>query len=91
MFGCDEEGRFKQRTNQVRGFSSPFNTELEPGVGYGAFSDQDDTKWIVQAGWMPVVQMAGIEKVLTPTFNKSLGLRPKNLKQDMIFNSIGGN
>ncbi|MCG8550898.1 MAG: choice-of-anchor J domain-containing protein, partial [Desulfobacterales bacterium] len=27
------------------------NTELEPGVGYGAFTGQDDTKWNAQANW----------------------------------------
>ncbi|WP_419660788.1 hypothetical protein Dvar_11950 [Desulfosarcina variabilis str. Montpellier] len=28
------------------------NSELEPGVGYGAFADQDDTKWNEQADWL---------------------------------------
>jgi PKD repeat protein len=28
------------------------NTELEPGVGYGAFTNQDDTKWNDQANWL---------------------------------------
>lgn len=28
------------------------NTELEPGVGYGAFAGQDDTKWNVQKDWL---------------------------------------
>lgn len=28
------------------------NTELEPGVGYSSFSDQDDTKWNAQAAWL---------------------------------------
>ena len=28
------------------------NTELEPGVGYGAFTGQDDTKWNAQANWL---------------------------------------
>ena len=28
------------------------NSELEPGVGYGAFTDQDDTKWNAQADWL---------------------------------------
>ena len=28
------------------------NTELEPGVGYGAFTDQTDEKWNDQAAWL---------------------------------------
>lgn len=28
------------------------NTELEPGVGYGAFAGQDDTKWNAQKDWL---------------------------------------
>ena len=28
------------------------NTELEPGVGYSAFSDQDDTAWRAQNNWL---------------------------------------
>ncbi len=34
------------------------NTELEPGVGYGAFTGQDDTKWNAQADWL-AADMAG--------------------------------
>ncbi len=28
------------------------NTELEPGVGYGAFSGQDDSAWNAQTSWL---------------------------------------
>ncbi|MDA3939600.1 MAG: choice-of-anchor J domain-containing protein [Spirochaetia bacterium] len=28
------------------------NTELEPGVGYGVFTDQDDTAWNMQTAWL---------------------------------------
>ena len=28
------------------------NTELEPGVGYAAFTDQDDTAWNMQTKWL---------------------------------------
>ena len=28
------------------------NSELEPGVGYGAFTGQDDTKWNDQSAWL---------------------------------------
>jgi PKD repeat protein len=28
------------------------NSELEPGVGYGAFTGQDSTKWNAQADWL---------------------------------------
>lgn len=36
--------------NMMRLYS--LNTELEPGVGYGAFTGQDDTKWNAQKDWL---------------------------------------